>query len=276
MTMSLMEHALTGAALEDVYVCDAHAHMGPYFNFLVREDGSPAAMVGIMDRLGIDASIVSPHIAITSDYREGNRQAYEAADQFPGRILPFVVVNPNYPLAEIEAEIERWHERGRIVGFKFHASLHGATCLHRGYEPAYEYADEYRIPILSHSWSGEGGEEKVLGLLSERYPAIEFINGHSASGWQRIDSSCDLAESFDHLWLDLTGSLLVYGGLERMVERVGAKRVLWGTDNPFIDPRPGLGRVLCADLSDEEKRSILGLNASKLFRLDAGTGGADG
>lgn len=270
MTMSLMEQALTGTPLDDVYVCDAHAHMGPYFNFLVREDGSPEAMVGIMDRLGIDVSIVSPHIAITCDYREGNRHAYEAAEQFPGRIVPFVVVNPNYPTAEIEAEIAHRHERGRIVGFKFHSSLHGATCLHDGYTPAYEYADEYSIPILSHAWNGEGGQERVVERLSERYPSIRFVNAHSSSGWERIDGACDLAESFDCVWLDLTGSRLVHGGLERMVERVGAARILWGTDNPFIDPRPGLGRVLCAELSDEDKRRILGLNAKKLYRLQSG------
>ena len=267
MTMSLMEHALTGKPLGDVYVCDAHAHMGPYFNFLVREDGSAEAMVRLMDRLGIDVSIVSPHIAITCDYREGNRQAYEAAEQFPGRIVPFVVVNPNYPVDEIEAEIAHWHKQGRIAGFKFHSSLHSATCLHEGYTPAYEYASEHAVPILSHTWNGDGGPENVLDLLSQRYPGIQFINAHSSSGWECIDRSCDLADRFDRVWLDLTGSRLVHGGLERMVARVGAGRILWGTDNPFIDPRPGLGRILCAELPEEQKRKMLGLNAKQLFRL---------
>lgn len=252
--------------MEDAFICDAHAHMGPYFNFLVNEDGSPEAMVRSMDLLGIDVSIVSPHIAITCDYREGNRHAYEAAEQFPGRIVPFVVVNPNYPTAEIEAEIARWDAQG-IVGFKFHASLHGTDTMNDGYAPAYEYADEHSLPILSHSWSGSGGAPKVIETLAERYANIQFVNAHSSSGWDVIDASCELAEQFDRVWLDLTGSRLVYGGLERMVARVGADRILWGTDNPFIDPRPGLGRVLAADLSEDEKRKILGGNARALYQL---------
>lgn len=264
--MSLLEHAVTGTPVEDVFICDAHAHMGPYFNFLVNEDGSPEAMVRSMDRLGIDVSIASPHIAITCDYREGNRHAYEAAERFPGRIVPFVVVNPNYPLAEIEAEIAHWDERG-IVAFKFHASLHGTDTLDDGYAPAYEYADEHSLPILSHSWSGAGGPLKVIETLSERYANVQFVNAHSSSGWAVIDASCELAERFERVWLDLTGSRLVYGGLERMVERVGADRILWGTDSPFIDPRPGLGRMLCADVSDEDRRRMLGLNARALYRL---------
>jgi len=39
------------------------------------------------------------------------------------------------------------------------------------------------------------------------------------------------------------------------------------TDNPFIDPRPGLGRLLMARITDDEKRQILGLNAKRVFRL---------
>ncbi|MGD9496414.1 MAG: amidohydrolase family protein [Armatimonadota bacterium] len=267
MTGSLAQHVLNGTPVADAYIVDAHAHMGPYFNFMVGDDGSAAAMVRAMDRLGIDVSIVSPHIALTCDYREGNRHAAEAAARFPGRIVPFVVIDPHYPLAEIEAEIAHWHETTGIKCFKLHASLHKATCLDDGYTPVYEYADAHGLPILSHSWSGEGGPSGVLGKLSERYPNIQFVNAHSASGYSVIDASCTLAETFDRLHLDLTGSLLPYGGLERMVQRVGAERILWGTDSPFIDPRPALGRMLCAELPDEDKRKMLGLNAKRLYRL---------
>ncbi len=265
--MHLKDYALTGRPVDDAYIVDAHAHMGPYFNFMVHEDGSAAAMVRVMDRLGIDVSIASPHIAVTCDYREGNRQVAEAAREFPGRIVPFITINPNYPREEIEAEINSYHEAGGIVGFKFHSSLHSTDCMNEGYTPAYEYADEHAIPILSHAWNGPGGPMKVVGTLAERYPNITFVNAHSSSGWQVIDNACALAEEFDRVYLDLTGSRLFYGALERMVDRVGAERILWGTDNPFIDPRPGLGRMLCAHVSDDDKRLMLGLNAKKLFRL---------
>jgi predicted TIM-barrel fold metal-dependent hydrolase len=267
MTITPAEHALTGTAVADIFIVDAHAHLGPYFNFMVGDDGSPAAMVRAMDRLGIDVSIVSPHIAITCDYREGNRHATAAAEQFPGRIVPFVVINPNYPIAEIEAEITHRHETTGIKAFKFHASLHKTDTMNEGYAPAYEYANEHGLPILSHSWSGPGGPMKVIETLSGRYERVQFVNAHSSSGWQVIDDACALAERFDRVHLDLTGSRLVYGGLERMVERVGADRILWGTDSPFIDPRPALGRMLCAEVSDEAKRWMLGLNAKKLYRL---------
>ncbi len=267
MPMSLQDYAVTGTPVDDAHIVDAHAHMGPYFNFMVGDDGSAAAMVRMMDRLGIDVSIVSPHIALTCDWLEGNRHVAQAAAEFPGRIVPFVVVNPHAPRAAIDAEIAHWHDTTGIVAFKLHASLHKTDTMHEGYTAVYEYADAHALPILSHSWSGSGGPMKVIETLSGRYPKIEFVNAHSASGWAVIDASCELAEKFERVHLDLTGSLLVYGGLERMVERVGAERILWGTDSPFIDPRPALGRMLCAQVPDEDKRKMLGLNAKRLYRL---------
>lgn len=52
-----------------------------------------------------------------------------------------------------------------------------------------------------------------------------------------------------------------------LVKEIGSKRVLFGTDMPFLDPRPALGRVAMADISDEEKKDIFGLNMKYLLNL---------
>ena len=48
---------------------------------------------------------------------------------------------------------------------------------------------------------------------------------------------------------------------------VGADRILFGTDLPFLDPRPQLGRVAFAKISDDEKRLVLGLNAARVLGI---------
>ncbi len=267
MAMTLLEHCLTGTPVADLAV-DGHCHMGPYFNFHVVDDGWAEAMVRSMDALGIDVSMVSPHLAITGDWREGNRQAAAAAAAFPGRIVPLITVSGRATPEQVQAEITYWHNETGIKAFKFHAALHGVTTLAEGYTPVYEYCDRHGLAILSHSWTGEGGNEKVIATLTSRYPNARFVNAHSSSGWEVIESQCALAEKFPHYYLDLTGSLLVWGGVEYMVQRLGADRILYGSDSPFIDPRPSLGRLLCADISDCDKRKILGLNAKRLYRLD--------
>ena len=257
-----------GEILKDEYIVDAHGHMGTWYNFHIPENGTPASMVHAMDLVGIDVSIVSPHICIGPCYLEGNRAAYRASQEFPGRILPFVTVNPNYPLDEIQAEIDYWDKNGGIIGFKFHPQLHQADACHAHYYPVFEYCQERELPILSHNWTGATVNDKqTLYGLAESFPRVTFIIGHALSGWAATDANCAAAKVLPNVMLDTTGSGLQYDILPEAVRRVGAERIIWGTDNPFIDPRPGLGRVLMARLTDVEKRLILGLNAMRVFRL---------
>ncbi|MGE5531893.1 MAG: amidohydrolase family protein [Bacteroidota bacterium] len=257
-----------GEILKDEFIVDAHAHMDTWYNFHIPEQGTPASMVHSMDLLGIDITIVAPHICIGPDYCKGNRDAYAAARQFPGRLLPFVTVNPNYPIEDIQAEIEYWDKQGPIVGFKFHPSCHAADACHENYYPVFEYCQERSLPILSHNWTGGSvnGKETLHGL-AEVFPRVTFIIGHAASGWSVIDTNCEIANRYQNVMLDTTGSGLFFDAIPEMVRRVGPERIIWGTDNPFIDPRPALGRLLLARIGDDEKRMILGLNAKRIFRL---------
>ena len=264
----LAERCRRGEALDDLFVVDAHCHMGPWQAFYVPEGGTAASMVHAMDRLGIDVAVASPHLGIGPDYREGNRQVMAAAAEFPGRILPYVTINANYPYAEIEAEIKHWHERRAIRAFKLHPALHNRKATDDHYAPLFEYAHAHRLPVLSHSWAGDAlGGPAILAELAARYPRANILIGHSASSWQMVEEASAAALAHPNLYLDLTGSILTYGMLEDIVGRVGARRVLLGTDMPFIDARPGLGRVLMSRLSEGDKRLILGENARGLFGL---------
>ena len=55
--------------------------------------------------------------------------------------------------------------------------------------------------------------------------------------------------------------------IEQLVNEAGADRVLFGSDTPLMDPRPQIGKIITADISDEAKRLILGGNARRLLRI---------
>jgi predicted TIM-barrel fold metal-dependent hydrolase len=52
------------------------------------------------------------------------------------------------------------------------------------------------------------------------------------------------------------------------VKHAGADRVLFGTDSPIMDGRHHIAKVATADISEEDKIKILGLNAIELLGLD--------
>ena len=263
---AIAEALLSGAKVDELIV-DAHAHLGPWNNFFIRRGGWADAMVESMDACGIDMAIIAPHVAIGPDERLGNQQAFEAAARYPDRLVAYVVVNPNRGAEAVEAEILFWEREG-IKAFKIHPALHKYPASGANYHPVYEYADEHGLPVLSHCWDGDPhGAPSVVAGLAEKYPRAKFIIGHAASSWSIIETGCAEIERRDNVYLDLTGSPLWYGALEYLVSHAGAERILFGSDNPFLDPRGPLGRVLLARISDEDKRRILGLNAKELFGL---------
>ena len=62
-------------------------------------------------------------------------------------------------------------------------------------------------------------------------------------------------------------SSLSHSSIEDGVYALGADRFLYGSDIPLLDPRNQVAKIATAEISQEDKRKILGLNASKLFKL---------
>ncbi len=55
--------------------------------------------------------------------------------------------------------------------------------------------------------------------------------------------------------------------MTRAVDILGTERVLWGTDAPLVDFSHRLGVVLDTELSEQQMRQVLGLNAARLMGL---------
>ena len=52
--------------------------------------------------------------------------------------------------------------------------------------------------------------------------------------------------------------------LDKILELIGAEKILFGTDNPWHNPAYSLGRIAYAKISDKEKEKILGGNFKRL------------
>ena len=53
-----------------------------------------------------------------------------------------------------------------------------------------------------------------------------------------------------------------------MVNGAGANKVLFGSDMPLFDVRIDIAKIVTADISDDAKRKVLGLNAIELLGLE--------
>jgi predicted TIM-barrel fold metal-dependent hydrolase len=93
-----------------------------------------------------------------------------------------------------------------------------------------------------------------------------LILGHSGGTPAGYVEAIAVARQHPNIYLDLCRSEMSPVWVERIVTEVGPDRVFWGTDFPFLDPCYLVGRLACAQLSDEVKRQVFGDSVAKLLQ----------
>jgi len=260
------ERIHAGLSLNDIEIIDMHAHLGPYFNMHIPAS-DPAAMLRLMDRCGISKAVVSPNLGWDSDLVLANTMMLQVLAAFPGRFYGACAVNGNYPELSLD-ELDRCFRDKRVVLIKIHPS--GTKCRLDDSRMGgiYEFAERRKSPVLSHTWLDGDlyGNIDLFASTAKNHPKIPWIMGHSGGpygSWHAVE----LARQTPNIYLDITLSMCPARQIEFFVKEVGSERVLFGTDNPFIDPRPQVGRVGLADITDQDRINIFGANARRLVRF---------
>jgi hypothetical protein len=260
----LLAQMLAGRPL-DCRIVDFHGHLGPSPNFHI-PDNSPAAMVARMDRVGIERVCISSHTAVYSDFRAGNDETAAAIEAFPSRFVGGVVLNAHYP-EDIASELDRRLDHGGFRFIKLHSSLHRFELHSEACEPIWSEAEKRGLPVLVHSWAGSSDcGYAACEAVAKKHPEVRLILGHSLAP-DGYPDACRLVESYPNVCLDTATSLVNYGQLDYMVGRIGADRILFGSDMPFLDPAPQVAKVVFARIREEDKRKVLRENAARLLGL---------
>jgi hypothetical protein len=244
-------------------VVDAHGHYGCWER-TITPVRSGEAIVASMKRCGIHKFVASSFAAIHGEMRIGNAETAGLCKAYPDNLYGYCAINPHYP-EEIGPELKRCFEEAEgFVGLKFHCMLHESQLHDDGYTPALEFANEHELPILVHA----GGRDDWEGM-SERYPNANFILAHACSwdGFNPVERDYyAMAKHLPNIYLDVAGSGAFRGALRKLVDLVGLKKVVYGSDFPLFDFAFELGRVTLSDLGRSEQVALCGGNAARLYK----------
>ena len=261
--MEIIEKARRGMPFEDILIIDCHCHMGYWRNFNL-PCGSAEGMLASMDTLGIDIACAAANSSICADYRYGNNMVIEAVTKYPGRFAGYATINPNYP-DDMQDELDRCFANPGIKGIKVHPSSHGCPIDYKNYRIVYETADRKQCPVLIHVWGSAA--VAAVDRIARQYPGARFIMGHAGADIRAMEEAIDVVNRHGNVYADLAISLVREGNVEWFVKEMGSKKVLYGTDMPFFDPRSAFGRVAFADISDEQKKDVFGRNMERLLNI---------
>jgi predicted TIM-barrel fold metal-dependent hydrolase len=225
---------------------------------------TPIELVGLINRFGISKAAIRSLRSIYYDHSEGNKEVFEAVREYPNRFVAVVTVYPHYQRS-LE-EFEEYVNESGIAGLELEPLYHDYELNDETIDPFLEISIKRKIPVLLPlciTMNQNFPKLKVEDVqkLVDRYPDITYVLGKFS---YEIEKVLHLMKKHDSVLVETSG-LHLFGGIERLVEEVGADRVLYGSGLPIQMIGPALAKIQEAEIREEEKNLILGENAQKLF-----------
>ncbi len=243
-------------------IIDFHGHVGRWDIFEMNDDADE--IVRAMDAAGIDRSCIFN--IFHPDGTTGNDQTAAYVARYPDKFIGFAYVSPVMPEC-IVPELERAIDKLGFLAIKIYPPYTRWPLNDPVWDPIYRFADERSLAVISHTGVGETCSPVYIEDIAGRYPAANFVIGHSGNSEPYRSQAIQAAQRFSNVYLETCSTFREPGVIERLVAEAGADRVVFGSDVPLMDPRPQLGKIITAEISDDEKRLVLGENAKRLLSL---------
>ena len=223
------------------------------------------ALLRASEKYGIDKIYISNLMGkypTPEQVDEGNRLAWETMKKHPDKIGGFVYVSHEHDNAcDV---VKRGIEEQGFEGVKIWVS---EFCDSPLMDKVALKTIEYNVPMLIHCFHKSRNQlekesvGKNIANLANRFPELKIIMAHFGGNPY---NGIPMIQDIKNVWVDLSCSMFHGDYLDYTVERIGAERVIFGTDmiGPYLN---NLGKVLHADLTEEERELILYKNALKVL-----------
>jgi len=217
----------------------------------------------------------------TGDLPDPNDYVAQIVESYPDVFVGFCSVDPRKGKAAVE-ELERSVLSLGLRGLKLHPIHQAFFPDDPVFIPLFTKAEELGIPVLMHSGYAAAGANSPGGdgfelaysrpiphvdSLAARHPDLTIIMAHPA--WPWIQEQVAVALHKANVFIDLSGWAPRYIPRDLIAEASGRlrKKVLFGSDYPYISPVTWLEQFQELDIRDEARPLILHDNAARILNL---------
>lgn len=233
-------------------IIDAHAHIG-YIGGWADVGITEEELIAQMDEFNIEKTALC---------NEDNDLTLDVMKRHPGRIIGCVYVNPlNQKTVD---DMDKYIEAG-FAAVKLNPLRHAYCADAEIIDAVMEKAEKYNIPVCIHSGHPPYSLPWQVGLLAERHPNVKLMMIHMGHGHGvYIDAAIKMALRYPNIYLEMSG-MPMPSKIREAYERVGAERIMFGTDTPFHHPTVEMQKVITSGLDKEAQEKIFYENAAKFF-----------
>lgn len=248
---------------------------------------SPKARIATADELlasmeaaGVDRSVACGFAWTDAELcHRHNDYLLEAAERSGGRLIPFCTVQPSDE--DARDDLKRWARRGARGLGELRPANQGYGLIDSAEADLLAWsADAYDLPLLLHAsepaghvYPGKSGlaVDQLYRFVAD-FPGATVIAAHWGGGLPFYALMPEVREALARTYFDTAATGLLYSPdiYARVVDLVGADRILFGSDFPLVSQETALQELRDAPIGEEARRLIEGENARHVLRLTDG------
>ncbi|MCX9015045.1 MAG: amidohydrolase family protein [Candidatus Methanoperedens sp.] len=233
---------------------DAHIHLGGPD----KGDGKSLTQVQLISNMnvcGITKAVVFPFNQPHNAFSAANDHIAKAVREYPDRLIGFARLNPNDG-AQALAELDRIYELG-LKGIKLHPTAQDFTFDNTNLDKIAEKAAEYRLPLIFDAGKAQSRPED-LEKFALLHPDCAIIMAHMYGNFIHTLLACPNV-------IVQTTAMLKSKIIVEAVEKIGADRIMMGSDYPYLNMCAEVKKIQDLDITDWDKAYLFGKTAQLLI-----------
>lgn len=223
---------------------------------------SESALLEALNSNKVSAVLASPFPGAPNPARVHDTIA-SLAGQHPGRVFGLVNVNPHIHRDTFHKEVERCIKALGFVGLVLHTLGHAVNPNGEDGTTVFEAARELGVPLLIHTGSVPFGLPSILLRRARDYGDLKIILAHAGAGYFTAEAEM-LARECSNIYLETSG--LPGREVKRLIDNVGANRILMGSETP-ANQAAELAKYRSLGLYHYQQFQSMGQNTIDLFGL---------
>ncbi len=218
----------------------------------------PSQIIQCMEEAGIDKSVIFSICLPSRPSNELTMDCYEAA---PDRFIPFAHVIPEEGQGALD-ELQRCFDEDGMRGLKLHCGEMQEPSVEL-LAPLLEMCIDRQAPVLIDM----ALNLKLAREIAENFRELKFIIAHlgSPNDEDLAEQFIILAEAYPAVCLDSSYCHRPWK-IPEAIQRLGADRVVFGSDGPLIHPAIELAKIQVCKLSESDYAKVTRDNIMRLLR----------
>ncbi len=264
--------------INDIFVIDSHCHIYPekiaekavagtdnFYGGKSVGKGTVEDLISSGKEAGIDHFIVQSVATTPKQVKSINEFISREVENSNGLMTGLGTLHPES--VDIKADVKHLLELG-LKGVKLHPDIQAFKIDDYRCLKIYELCEENNLPVLMHTGDNRydySNPNRLLPIL-DIYKNLTVIGAH-LGGWSIWEEAVEAYKNIPNFYVDCSSSFpyMKPENAKEIIRSYGADRVLFGTDYPMWSAKQEIEYFLSIDLDENEIRSILNMNAKKLF-----------